>query len=109
LFFYWPNRPVAGIDAARDAIEFIVNQSVHPERVEGLAHQSPHPTIAPAAYHRAFASEIFLKTHAIKITTIQPSPRAPSKKFLIQTPNGLRLLPLLAFNTKTLFHAQEKA
>jgi hypothetical protein len=43
---------------------------------------------APAAYHRAFASEIFLNTHAIERITIQPSPRAPSKKFPIQTPNG---------------------
>ena len=44
----------------------------------------------PASYHRAFASANFLKTHAIEIATIQPSPRAPSKKFLIQTPNGFR-------------------
>jgi hypothetical protein len=49
-----------------------------------------------------------LKTHAIKIATTQSSPRAPSKKFPIQTPNGLRLLRWLALNTKIHFVRKKK-
>lgn len=45
---------------------------------------------SPASHHRAIASVNFLKTHAIKIVVIRPSPRAPSKKFLIKQPNGFR-------------------
>jgi hypothetical protein len=47
-----------------------------------------------------------LKTHATEIITIQPSLRAPSKKFPIQTPNGLRLL--LLFELRKEAHSMRK-
>jgi hypothetical protein len=54
---------------ARGAIEFVV-----------LACLALRATRSPASYHRAVASEIFLKTHAIAASVHQPwSPRAFQK------------------------------
>jgi hypothetical protein len=58
-------EPLTGVFTARSAIEFVVSQTVHPERVEGLVRCPFHATRSPASYHRAVASESFLKTHVM--------------------------------------------
>jgi hypothetical protein len=77
--FYKRIRQITGVFIAQSAIEFIV-----------FVCKPFRATRSPASYHRVIASANFLKTHAMQITTIQPDPRAPSKKFLIQQPNGFR-------------------
>jgi hypothetical protein len=62
-------RPLAGVFIAWGAIEFAV-----------LACLPLRSTRSPASYHRAVASEIFLKTHAMTASVHQPwSPRAFQK------------------------------
>jgi hypothetical protein len=48
----------------------LLQKTVRPELVEGLESQQFRSTHSPAAYHRAFASEIFLKTHAMQAVEI---------------------------------------